>query len=170
MAEVLLEPSALLYGRVHVIGEYPQSVAAFGLGPVKCDVGLAQKVGRRAGGGACRRGTDANADVNLRSANAEAATGSVHDAQSKVIDVCVAMHVAPQDREFVAAEAGDNVAFSNHLLESTSDFPDQVVTGRITERVVKGLEPVEVEIKDSQITRVRSPRALPRVLLGTDPR
>ena len=57
----------------------------------------------------------------------------------------LAADVLGQDRELVAAEAGDRVARAQRLLEPRGDRREQLVAGRVAEAVVDELELVEVE-------------------------
>ena len=50
-----------------------------------------------------------------------------------------------QDREFVAAEAGDGVALAHQALQSRRHRLEQRVAYRMSERVVDRLEQVEIE-------------------------
>ena len=50
-----------------------------------------------------------------------------------------------QDRELVAAEAGEHVGLAQAAAQRVGDAHDQLVAGRVAERVVDRLEVVEVE-------------------------
>jgi hypothetical protein len=62
--------------------------------------------------------------------------------------------VLEQHGELVAAEAGHRVARAGDQLEALRDLDEQLVTGRVAERVVDGLEVVEVAEQHRQRTRV----------------
>ena len=54
-------------------------------------------------------------------------------------------HVFEQDRELVAAEAGDCVAGAHRVAEAITDCGQEIVADSVAEAVVHRLESVEVE-------------------------
>ena len=54
-------------------------------------------------------------------------------------------HVVQHHHELVAAEAGDRVDRPPAGAQAGRDLDEQLVAGRVTERVVDRLEPVEVD-------------------------
>ena len=58
------------------------------------------------------------------------------------------LDVLDQDRELVAAEAGDGVARAKRLLSRGATAAQQLVAGRVADAVVDELELVEVEEED----------------------
>ena len=52
------------------------------------------------------------------------------------------------DRELVAAEAGNGIGRARHGTQPGTDLADQLVAGRMAERVVDRLEAVEIEIEE----------------------
>ena len=71
-----------------------------------------------------------------------------------------------QDRELVAAEAGDDVGRAQPLAQHARDARQQAVAGRVAERVVDGLEAVEVEHERGALGAVAAHvREVPRELL-----
>src|SRR5690606_27821946 len=59
-----------------------------------------------------------------------------------------------QNDEFVAAKPGDGIAVTQHLRQAMADLPEQFVAGLVSERVVDGLEAVQVEEHDRQVAVV----------------
>ena len=56
-----------------------------------------------------------------------------------------AFDVLEQHGELVAAEPGDQVALANAAREALHDRSQQHVAGLVTERLVHGLESIEIE-------------------------
>ena len=80
------------------------------------------------------------------------------DAVRELLGVDRRFHVGAHDDELVAAGAGREVRGAQHALEPLGERDEQVVAGRVAERVVDELEPVEVEEQDRDV-RVRPGRA-----------
>jgi hypothetical protein len=55
------------------------------------------------------------------------------------------------DGEFIAAEARDGVRFPDNGLQAAGDFPEDLVTGGMSEGIVDGLEPVEIHVKQGEV-------------------
>ena len=58
---------------------------------------------------------------------------------------CVAIRFGQQDRELVAAEPREHVGRAAALLQARAQTAQQLVTDTVTEPVVDGLEPVEID-------------------------
>ena len=65
------------------------------------------------------------------------------------------LRVGLDDGEFIAAEARDGVALAHAALQPQRDLPEQLVAGRMAERVVHALEAVEIETQDRRATVAR---------------
>ena len=66
----------------------------------------------------------------------------------------VAVGVAQQDGELVAAEAGDHVGLADAVVQRAADGADDLVAGLVAARVVDVLEAVEVEQEDRALAAV----------------
>ena len=65
--------------------------------------------------------------------------------------------VLDEDRELVAAEAGDRVLGAEHRTEASAIAIEERIAGRVAEAVVDGLEPVEVEEQQADQPAGRRP-------------
>ena len=57
--------------------------------------------------------------------------------------------VGQQDRELVTTEPGDGIRAAQTLTQQVGDVDDQLVARLVAERVIDGLEMVEVEDEQS---------------------
>ena len=151
VAQVALDGAAALQRLVHVLGEEPTVGRGRRLGVVERDVGLAGQlvgVGPSSGkmatpmltpttGLRCRRARTAG-----RTAVDAARRGLAASALDATSDL--------DDGELVAAEPRDGVASRTPPASRCGDLADQLVAGRVAQRVVDLLEAVEVEIEESE--------------------
>src|SRR4029079_11212572 len=59
-------------------------------------------------------------------------------------------HVVDEDRELVAAEAGERVAGTDAALEAPGDFDEELVAREVAQAVVDDLEAVHVDEEDGE--------------------
>src|SRR5215217_3140083 len=88
---------------------------------------------------------DGNADRNLSSGDLEGAADRVENAPRQGLRVRGRSNAGLDDREFVAAKAGESVGAAQEIGQALRDLLDQLVAGRVPVRVVHVLEPVEVQ-------------------------
>ena len=74
--------------------------------------------------------------------------------------------VLAQDRELVAAEAGDGLVPAQRVAQALGDRDDQLVAGRVAEAVVDDLEAVEVEEQHRDVAAAAALEALERARSG----
>ena len=150
LAQVELEPPALLHLRVHFRLEEVIGAAAFRLGAIERHVGVAQQlvglvaVGRRHGD------ADAGADDHLVAVDFERLGEGLDQVGGKLAGIGrpgAALH----DGEFVAAEAGHRVDAAHHALQALGHRAEQRIADRMAERIVDALEAVEIEEHDREL-------------------
>ena len=132
----------------HRVVEHLDAAAARLLGVVHRGVGVAEQLLRALVARRRQRDADARADEHL---------GAAHDHRpddgreqplgdlDRLLARGLVGQVFAEDRELVAAEAGDGVAGPDHRLELARDRDQQLVAGVVAEAVVDVLEAVEVE-------------------------
>ena len=125
---------------------------AGGLRLVHRDVGVAQEVLGAPAAVLARRDPDAEthrqdvrADRYRHLEGMQDAGGDVHGG------ALGAVRVAAQDREFVATEPGDEVPGANAAGKAVCRGAEELIADRVPERVVHGLEVVEVEEENGDV-------------------
>ena len=88
---------------------------------------------------------DARADADRLVAGRHALGERGEDPLGDHDDVLRAVEAVEQDRELVAAEARDGVGRAHALAQALGDRDEQLVADRVAERVVDGLEVVDVD-------------------------
>ena len=92
--------------------------------------------------------------------------GRLNDAQHALGDrdrVLLVDDVLAQDRELVAAEAGDGLVPAQRVPQPLGDREDQLVAGRVAEAVVDHLEAVEVEEQHGDVAPAAALQPLERL-------
>ncbi len=80
-------------------------------------------------------------------------------------------NIVGEDAEFVAADTAENVRGANRTLERSCEFAQDFITCSVTQRVVDGLEVINVEIEDGELAIVMQlALSLKRLLDGIDER
>ncbi len=145
VAQQQLDLQLLLRAVVQVAGEEIDAVAPARLGLVHRGVGMAHQlvhVGRVVGE---HRDADAARDVQLQrldqARRAQRGQQPLRDLQR----LAAAGHAVQQHHEFVAAEAADDIGVADRLAQALRHELEQRVAGLVAERVVDGLEAVEVD-------------------------
>ena len=149
---VLFELAAVARFRLHGGLEEAIAVAAFGLRLVEREVGVAdERIG--VGGVLLRRERDADrgADDDLASVDVVGLGDRRKDTVGQDGRLVALVHVGDlDDREFVAAEPGDDVEVAHEPAQTFADRLQQRVADRVPKRVVDRLEAVEVEHQDRE--------------------
>ena len=148
LAQVVLHGAPHLHLRVHLRPEEAVGAAPVALGAVERQVGVAdQLVGaravRRADGDA-----DAGADDDLRAVEIVGRAHGLDDAQRQHGGIRRLGDGDLQDRELVAAHARDRVRLPDQGAQALRHHLQELVAGGMAERVVHGLEVVEIEQVD----------------------
>ena len=141
--DVAFELDARDGGVVQRVVEQLVPVAAESLRLVHGDVGVAPQRHRVGHGRA--RDPDAHRRHDRRAGDGQrGAEGAEHavGVEDRVVGI---VHRVEDDHELVAADACDRVIAQNRVLQAPSDPEQQLVSRRVTERVVDLLEPVDVE-------------------------
>ena len=148
LAQIVLHGAPHLHLRVHLRPEEAVGAAPVALGAVERQVGVAdQLVGalpvRRADGDA-----DAGADHHLRAVEIVGRAHRLDDAQRQHGGIRRLRDGDLQDRELVSAHARDRVRLPHQGAQALRHHLQQLVAGGMAERVVHGLEVVEIEQVD----------------------
>ena len=143
VAQAGLELEPLHHPRVHRLVEHGVAGAALRLGAVHGDVGVAHDVLRRAVGGH-ERDADAGRHVELAVVDVERRGERLLQALGDDRGAADVLDLLEQQRELVAAVAGDGVAGAQRTFDALGDGHQQAVADEVAERVVDELEAVEV--------------------------
>jgi hypothetical protein len=119
--------------------------AALALGRVHRQVGLAHEVLERRGVVGRDRDARRRGQLDGLALELEAAPERVERPLRGVRRTVRRIDRLQQDRELVPAQADDEVALAHRLLQAPGRLAQQLVTGRVAERVVDELEVVEVD-------------------------
>ena len=137
------------HGLLHLGLEVAEGVAVGGLRLVHRDIGVAQQlVDRRGWRGEPVEFHDGDPDAALDRDLAVQPQGSADDLEQlghDLRDGRLVRDVLEQDRELVAAQAGSGVALPQRGTQARRDGLQHPVAGVVPERVVDGLEVVEVQ-------------------------
>ena len=144
---------------LHGLVEELVAGASVVLGPVHGDVGVRQDRIGRVGAVGAKRDPDACAHLRIVVAEAERGTERVEDALRERGRVVNALDVFAEHDELVAAEPRDRVTVAYRRLDSRGGLDQQLVADRVAERVVHGLEAVQVDEQHAE-----------RALVPADPR
>ena len=152
-AQVVLELDPLRHLRAHGLVEHRHRVAPGVLGLVHGGVGVAdESLGVGAGIVARREGqADAGRHVELHPVDDERRPKAVAQAVGQVEGLGHAHHLAEDDHELVAADAGHEVRGPHVLVQPLGHVHQQLVAVGVAERVVDQLEAVEVEEEQGDV-------------------
>ena len=145
LAQVELERAARLQPLVHLALEEAVRAAAVALGEVERHVGvLQQQVGV---GAVVRRDgdADAGADHDMPAVDVVGPADQLDDARGELAALLGPADVGLHHREFVAADARHEVGGRHRLDQTGRHELEQLVADRMAERVVDGLEMIEIE-------------------------
>ena len=148
LAQVLLHDAAGLHLQVHRGLEEAERAAAVALGAVEREVGVAQQfVGARSVAGTDRN-ADADADHGLLAVDVIGLAQRIDDALRQRRGLGGVRDRGLHDDEFIAAHARDRVGLADESAQPLGDDPQQLVAAGMAERIVDGLELIEVEMMD----------------------
>ena len=157
LAQVLLHDAAGLHLQVHHGFEEAECAAAVALGAVEREVGVAQQfVGVRSVAGADRN-TDADADHGLLAVDVVGLAQRIDDALRQRSGLGGICDRGLHDHELIASHPRDGVGVANEPAQPFGDDPQQLVAAGMAERIVDGLELIEVEMMDGHHFRVLNP-------------
>jgi len=108
-----------------------EAAATIGLGPVHRDVGLVQQFFDARRVDAEARGTDARATEHALVGRIEGPTQGVDHALGQVTHVVGAGHRALQHREFIAAQARQQVAVAHQATQALGGLAQDLVAGSV---------------------------------------
>ena len=151
---------------MHAAVEDHVAGAARGLGAVHRGVGVAQQVLRPLVLGGVDGDADAGGDEDLVAAEVDRRRQALVDAVGHPHGVADVAPPFEQDRELVAADAGDGVRGAQRRGERAGDLDQQLVAHQVAEAVVDDLEAVEVEEEDGGQPLRLAARALHRLAAG----
>lgn len=78
----------------------------------------------------------------------ERRAGCLDEASRKCIRIIRLFEARLKNCEFVPAQSGECVAFTQASAHSFSDLPQQLITNRMSQRVVDAFEAVNIETED----------------------
>ena len=145
IADVVLEAAIVLGIDVHLLFEEGVPATARFLAAVQRQIGAAHQrllaiaVLRRA------RNADGGADMQIGGADSDGAGQLGDDLAGEPVQGLFVTAAAPDDCEFVAAEATDDAIAADAGFQPAGDFAQQLVADRMAERVVDQLEAVEID-------------------------
>ena len=143
--EVLLERTLLAQVVVHAHLEHAESATTLVLGAVERDVGVLHQVDRGQAIGREDGDADAGADGHGLVVEDELGGEAVDQAARHLDRVLGLLAAGLEDGEFVAAEAGHDVAVAQVAAQALGHLAEQLVAGGMAQRVVHALEAVEIE-------------------------
>ena len=152
-AQVDFDLAALLQASLHARIEAPVDATPTGLCFVKGDVGILDQglhvaaVPRRHGD------ADARADIGVVGADPIGSAQRANDPRREVARLIVLADAELDHGELVAAEPRHDVACADAFLQPPAGEAQEPVPGRMPERVVDLLEPVEIEVMDRERAR-----------------
>ena len=153
-AKIGLEVELLRRALLDLVGEEHVARTARRLGVVHCRIGVLQQnlVGVAVLG--ILRDTDARRREDLLAVDLDRALEHRHDLAGDGLDLGHAEHLRQDDHELVPAQARDRVGFAHACEQPRGDLAQELVAHGMTERVVDGLEAVEIEIEHGQLAVV----------------
>ena len=118
------------------------------LGPIEREVGIGDQLVDVAG--ICRRDRDAGAAADMQHviADAEWLRQPLEHRVDEAADGDRIAAIGHDHHELVAAEAADLAAVARHLDQALADLDQELIAGRMAERIVDVLETVEIEHGD----------------------
>ncbi len=132
---------------LHGLVEELVAVASVALGPVHGDVGVGEELLRRLGPVGGQRDADARTHAGIVVPEAKRRPEHADDALCHVGRLLDAFDVLAQHDELIAPEACDRVGLTYRRLDAGGGLGEELVAHRVTERVVHGLEPIQVDVE-----------------------
>ena len=156
---------ALHHRHLHTLIEDEVTAFAARLRDVHRRVGIAeQRFGARVPTRRVRHGeSDARADEQLLAVDLERLVERPQHALGEFCRLAERLDIFDEQREFIAAEPRDGIRFAQACFDALGDLRQQLVAGRMPERVVDALEVIEVHKQHAEAT-ARARPAQQRVL------
>ena len=135
---------------IEVIGMEAILVTTLVLSPIESNVGVCEHFIGSLGLGRVGRNADAHGDAHFRVAERIGSRQSIanlrrqHAGTGEIGQICL------QDGKLVAAQTADEIGLADAALEALADRLEQQIAGRMSERVIDVLEPVEIEVKNCE--------------------
>ena len=148
LAQIVLHGPALLHLRVHVGLEEAVGAAPVVLGAVERQVRIAHQLVGCEPVGRADGDADAGADDDLAALELVGLAHRLDDALRKRRGVGRLVDRHLQDRELVAAHARDRIGLAHQRAQAAGGILQQLVAGRVAQRVVDVLEVIEIEQMD----------------------
>jgi hypothetical protein len=144
LADVQFEAAARLHAGVHLGLEEAECPAPLELRPVEGEVGALEQAIRVGAVARRHRDADAGADGEQLPLDHVGAADQVDDAARQDPGLLEVRYAALDHDELVSADARDGIAGTERGAEALGDLGQKGIADRVTQRVVDGLEPVEV--------------------------
>ena len=169
-AQIDLHAAPLLHLRIHGRLEEAKGAAAILLGPVQRQVGVAHEhVGVQPIAGA-DGDADAGADVHLLAVDVVGQAHQFDHAARERSGIGRLGDAGLQNGELVAAHARDDVGVPRQRAQPFGDHLEELVAGGMAQRIVDGLEVVEIEEVSRDVFAALGPgEGLLEVLVEQDP-
>ena len=146
LAQILLHDATGLHLQVHRRLEEAECAAAVALCAVQREVGIAQQFVGPQPVARPDRDADAGADHGLMAVDVERLADRCDDALRQRSRLGGIGDRGLHDDEFVAAHPRDGVGVADQGAQPLGDDLQQLVAGRMAERIVDGLELIEIEV------------------------
>ena len=153
LAQLDLQGVGLLHLLVHRRLEGSADAAALRLRPIERQIGIADEFVRRPSVLGIHRHAHAGADRHAMAMDMKLLRKLRDHALGQLLGVLAAAGIGLQDDELVAAEAGDQHALLRASLQPLGDAAEQLVADGMSERVVDGLEAVEIDAVNGEGAR-----------------
>ncbi len=124
-----------------------QAVAALILGAIERHIGVAQDVAGVLGAAVDHGNTDRSADIDAVPADDERRADRRENAFGYRLQRIVVRGAGHDDREFVAAQAGDEIVLASDLAQAPRDVENEFVADMVAECIVDVLEVVEIDVE-----------------------
>ena len=161
VAQIVLQRQPLQRAAVHRRREHLIRVAARVLGAIHRVVGVRQQRLGRVAVARKKRDADAGGDEQLRPFDLQRQRDRVEHLLRDLRRGVGRLQIGQQDGELVAAHARDRVLLAQRRLQPRGDRFQQLVAGRMAERVVDDLEAIEIE-KHHRQRMLHAPRVRER--------
>src|SRR5690606_37956134 len=102
-------------------------------------------------------GADAGADEKMIASDVHRRCEPVLDAAQKLLEVGPRGDARDKQRKLVTADAGKHAVLRHQEPQAPRGLADDIVSGRMAERVVDVLEMIKVDIGDAERPLARAP-------------
>ena len=150
IAQVELEFAARLHQAIHFRLEEAIGALAFCLGTIERDVGALEQLLRLPAIHRRDRDADADADCSLVPVEIERHGYVIDQPGGKRTRILGVTDLRLKDGKFIAAQTGKRIAFTQAFAHALGDLPQEPIAESMAERVVDGLEAIEVEAQHGE--------------------